>query len=1040
MLYGQSKSPELSDKLFHHPTSDYRGAPFWAWNCRLDKETIDEQTKMLQKMGFGGWHVHVRTGLDTPYLSDEYMDMVRRALEDGRQEGMLTYLYDEDRWPSGSCGGRVTKDPKYRARYLEFTPVEEGTDCSQALAVYHVKLHSDGTLEEYECLRENGQSSSSGGTAPANWAAFLKLESPSPWYNGQTYLDTLNPEAVQAFIKTTHERYKEYFQDDFSGAIPSIFTDEPEFSSKQTLSFASDRTPVDIPWTDDLPETYRKTYGTDIFQTLPELFWDLEGGKVSAARYRYHDHVTERFAEAFCDTIGAWCRKNRLYLTGHMMEEPTLYSQTRMVGEAMRCYRGFGIPGIDMLCDFHEYTTAKQCASAVHQQNSPGMLSELYGVTGWNYDFRGHKLQGDWQAALGVTLRVPHLTWMSMKGEAKRDYPACIGYQSPWWDQYSRIEDHFARLNTALTRGKPMVRTAVVHPIESYWLHWGPSEQTAAVRSQLDENFQKITSTLLLNLIDFDFLCESRLPDLCPKASNPLAVGAMSYDVVIVPGCETLRKTTIQRLEDFRKAGGRLIFLGDAPKYVDAVPSEEPAALMAKSEHLSMNEAALVAALEDQRFVDVRRPNGMRTDDLLYQARQDGNSVWLFLAHGKNPVSPDKDPAELLRIFIRGEYTVTLYDTLTGKIAALPASYENGHTVLLRRFYSHDSLLLKLTAGKAGEITLQDQKEASVSAGSEAYYSSPAVPAGNPERFLKPVPVTLAEPNMYLLDLAEYSVDGGTWKNGGNDCGEELLRIGNLALQEVGLPPRQKQVMQPYTLPAEIPSHKLSLRFTIESEIELSHVKIALEDAEVSRIRLNGETAAEKISGWYVDHCIRTVDLPGLKKGTNLLEVEQPLGTRTNTEWMYLLGDFGVRVCGSCKKITAPVRELCFADIVPQGLPFYTGNLTYHLKAVFGRGAVLRVPCYRGALIRVFVDGKEAGPIIYSPYTLALPDVPKTEHQIDILLYNTRQNGFGQLHHTQCGYYYQDPNSWRTEGDDWSYEYQFFPDGILRTPELYRPD
>jgi len=69
----------------------------------------------------------------------------------------------------------------------------------------------------------------------------------------------------------------------------------------------------------------------------------------------------------------------------------------------MRSYRSFGIPGIDMLCDRRELTTAKQAQSAVHQYHTPGMTSELYGVTNWDFDFRGHKLAGDWQAALGVT-------------------------------------------------------------------------------------------------------------------------------------------------------------------------------------------------------------------------------------------------------------------------------------------------------------------------------------------------------------------------------------------------------------------------------------------------------------------------------------------------------------------------------------------------------------------------------------------------------------------------------------------------------------
>lgn len=53
-----------------------------------------------------------------------------------------------------------------------------------------------------------------------------------------------------------------------------------------------------------------------------------------------------------------------------------------------------------MLYDSRELNTAKQAQSVVHQYGREGMLSELYGVTGWEFDFRGHKLAGDWQAAL----------------------------------------------------------------------------------------------------------------------------------------------------------------------------------------------------------------------------------------------------------------------------------------------------------------------------------------------------------------------------------------------------------------------------------------------------------------------------------------------------------------------------------------------------------------------------------------------------------------------------------------------------------------
>ena len=62
---------EFSMELFQNPTSEYRGAPFWAWNTKPTEEMLDFQMKALADMGFGGFHIHSRTGLDVPYLSDE---------------------------------------------------------------------------------------------------------------------------------------------------------------------------------------------------------------------------------------------------------------------------------------------------------------------------------------------------------------------------------------------------------------------------------------------------------------------------------------------------------------------------------------------------------------------------------------------------------------------------------------------------------------------------------------------------------------------------------------------------------------------------------------------------------------------------------------------------------------------------------------------------------------------------------------------------------------------------------------------------------
>ena len=327
------------------------------------------------------------------------------------------------------AGGLVTQDPQYRARHLlvttqpyrgqpvtpEFTSLARGqrNENGTLLARYQVVLHR-GALARYRRLAEDEPLPYEGTV----WYAYAETAIPSPWFNNQTYLDTLSPDAIAAFIATTHERYRAVVGDEFGQTIPAIFTDEPQFTHKRGLQYAEDTTDIILPYTDDLFDTYAATYQERLEDTLPEVIWNLPEGRASLTRYRFHDHLCERFTAASVDQLGAWCDVHDLLLTGHMMEEPTLQSQTAALGEAMRAYRAFHLPGIDMLCDRQELNTAKQAQSAARQYGRPGVASELYGVTNWDFDFVGHKAQGDWQAALGVTVRVPHLTWVSMAGEA----------------------------------------------------------------------------------------------------------------------------------------------------------------------------------------------------------------------------------------------------------------------------------------------------------------------------------------------------------------------------------------------------------------------------------------------------------------------------------------------------------------------------------------------------------------------------------------------------------------------------------------------
>ncbi|MDR1400551.1 MAG: hypothetical protein LBJ41_11565 [Treponema sp.] len=1023
MLYPK-REQDLTAEEFQNPSSEYRATPFWAWNNKLNADELVWQIEQLKKLGFGGFHMHVRTGMATEYLSNEYMDIVYTCVEKARAEKMLAWLYDEDRWPSGAAGGVVTKDKRYRQRYLRLTRHPTTERDNTLIACFDISLSASGQLEQYRRIKAEEMAQG------FRLYAYAETARPDPWYNKQTYVNTLDAAAIREFIRVTHERYKSRFADDFGSIIPAIFTDEPQFSRKETLQFAHEDRDITLPWTDDLAETFANAYaGENLIDAIPELLWDLPNGAVSVIRYHYHDHICERFTAAFADQCGAWCSANNIMLTGHMMEEPTLESQTHAIGEAMRSYRSFQLPGIDMLCDQREFTTAKQTQSAVRQYAYAGMLSELYGVTNWDFDFRGHKLQGDWQAALGVTIRVPHLSWVSMNGEAKRDYPGTFNYQAPWYEQYPYIENHFARINTALTRGKALARVGMIHPIESYWLHWGPRESTQAIREQMDQNFQNLCDWLLRGLIDFDYIAESTLPALCDRAAisagKPFPVGKMSYDIIIVPGLETIRATTLCRLEAFRAAGGRLIFLGTSPQYLDARPSTAPRQLWQESERLGFERLPLLSAIANARELSIRDSSGVETQSLLYQMREEADGGrWLFIAHADKPLNQDIPHGTIIHIRIKGEWRAAFYDTISGAIRPQPVAWEHGDTLIVYALYEHDSLLFKLEKGAAPVATPEPPRLVT----SEAYPND----TRDRTHFTSPVPITLHEPNLLLLDIAEYALDDEPYRPA-----EEVLRLDTILRSELGWPLRKKAVAQPWVENDTSTPHQLRLRYTFDSELEISNAELALENAAITNVSLNA-IAAGTVHDWYVDRCINKVTLPPIRKGINTLELSLPYGRKIDVEASYLLGDFGVRVAGVHCTLTAPIRKLAFGDITRQGLAFYGGNISYHLTAE-SRGGELTISAsaYRGHVLRVKVDGKDQGVIAYSPYQLTVTGLKDGLHQLELLYFGCRINTFGQLHtNIRDPGYWWGVDSWRASGSAWTYEYRFWKQGVLKSPEI----
>ena len=68
-------------------------------------------------------------------------------------------------------------------------------------------------------------------------------------------------------------------------------------------------------------------------------------------------------------------------------------------------------------------------------------------------------------------------------------------------------------------------------------------------------------------------------------------------------------------------------------------------------------------------------------------------------------------------------------------------------------------------------------------------------------------------------------------------------------------------------------------------------------------------------------------------------------------------------------------------------------------------------------------------------YKVYKKGVKRGKHLLEMTLYATRVNCFSALH-ADMEIDWKGPDFWYTDGDKWSYEYQLYPQGILKSPEI----
>ncbi len=957
---------------FENPGSEYRAKPFWAWNGKLEKNELLRQVDVLKEMGFGGFFMHSRTGLETEYLGKDWFDYVNTCADYAKSHDMQPWLYDEDRWPSGTGGGLTTADAAACGRYLEMIQYAPGqwSDALRGLytqAVFAVLL-DHGQMISYRPLAYGDVPQVDEITVvfcirPANF---------SDNNNGYHYLNTLDRYAVQHFIDTTHEKYKKNCGDRMGDEICGIFTDEPHRGGIFT-NFAECEANT-VPYTEDLFSQFEKRFGYSLKERLPELFYQSSNDPISRTTHDFFELCQELFLERFVIPIRDWCHENNILFTGHMLHEDCLTSQAAMQGSLMRAYEYMDYPGIDFLgktC--HCPWIVKQLVSVTRQTQKRHALSELYACIGWQTDFATYKMVGDWQTFFGINLRCPHLSWYTMKGQCKRDYPASILHQSGWYSDFHYVEDYFSRIHAALDGAMADTGLLVINPIESVWAraYCGAFDRLEAQDTgirRLEETYANVFTILESHQLDFDYGDEDILSRHAKVEGGVLYIGPCQYNRIVVAGLDTMRSSTLKLLCDFASQGGKVIFAGDLPGYVDAIPSTDPTALAARCTHVPLEESALASACTTGHEVTVIADNASQIYARSYIGKEPGERWVMLLNH-------DELHSCSMQVALGTGAAVERWDPRTGTVTTPAATRKDGNW------------LINLTLEPGGERLYRLPATAR---------NLPAEPDYKPGRICS-LPAAfryhLTEPNVCVLDRVVVTAPGE------NPFPEQDVLMADNALRDLlDLPYRKRGMLQPwyqekFRNSANDLRGQITVKYTVNVQDCPTDVMLAVEDfAHLHSATVNGIPLTLTSCGHWIDICYDKLSIPDSvwKQGLNEIVLKMGYYPTSGIEAAFLLGNFGVALCNDIPVLTLLPELLTASDVVLQGLPFYSGRIDYLLDTPISGDVLVTIREYGGALVKLF--GSEEKIVAFPPYQAAIHNL----HTIEVVL--SRRNTFGPLH------------------------------------------
>lgn len=426
-----------------NPAAEFSPIPFWFFNDAFDGKRVQEQLADYVEKGVHGFVLHPRIGIpeDMPYLSEAYFAAVRFIVSAAAALDMKVVLYDEGMYPSGSAHGKVVEEnPEYASRGLILA---DGAAMCLPEGAKQVYRFADGRALYYGFT---------GGTIRGIHFGEDDGEAGAP-----RAADILNPDAVDAFIRLTHDAYYEHLKEYFGNTVIGFFTDEPCALGRGGGDFRE--------WTPGLEKELEAAGGR--MEELAALFpqkgtQPCENPTVAL----YRRLIKKKLRETFYGKLSDWCRRHQIALMGHPAESDDIEEELY-----------FDIPGQDLIMR----RVAPETGGLLEPDSvQAGLTADLARLLGrrrnanecfgvccrnqlpWYMTAQDMKWYIDWLGLRGVNLFIPHAFYYSVAGKRKEERPPDAGPNNIWWRHYKLFSDYMKRLSFLMTDSANGAQLAVL--------------------------------------------------------------------------------------------------------------------------------------------------------------------------------------------------------------------------------------------------------------------------------------------------------------------------------------------------------------------------------------------------------------------------------------------------------------------------------------------------------------------------------------------------------------------------------------------------